>query len=151
MNHDIKSQIDEYFKYLREWDSVYETYARSVGLSYTGLLVLCAIHETDNCTQKILCDRCMLPKQTVNAIVTAFYKKGWVRLEELAHDRRTKVIRFTDDGAKQADEIIENIRQCEFKAMLELTDREREALLSATRRCSACFKKATLDISRKND
>ena len=51
------------------------------GLSYTSLSVLSTIADTENCTQKMLCEMRFLPKQTVNAVVTAFYKKGWLRLE----------------------------------------------------------------------
>ena len=78
--------IQEYCSCLHEWDAAYEDYAKSVGLSYTSLCILNAIYESDGCTQKQLCSLCFLPKQTVNAAVTGFYDKGWLRMQELPED-----------------------------------------------------------------
>lgn len=83
MEPNIQAQIKQYDSYLQQWCAGYEDYAKSVGLSYTSLSVLEAIYAQPDCTQKQLCQTCFLPKQTVNAVVTSFYKKGWVRLEEV--------------------------------------------------------------------
>lgn len=71
----VENYINQYCSYIHEWDAVYEEYAKSVGLSYTGLIVLYEIYEIENCTQKKLGEYCFIPKQTVNAVVTSFYKK----------------------------------------------------------------------------
>lgn len=134
--------IKRYCSYLQEWNASYEEYARSVGLSFTGLSILSALYKTENCTQKILCEQCFLPKQTVNAAVTAFYKKGWVRLEEMPEDRRNKTIRFTEEGKTEAERIVSKIRRCEQYAMEDLTEEERRVLLCATQKYVAGCKKA---------
>lgn len=134
MGSELQAQISEYCSYLHEWNASYEEYAKSVGLSYTSLSILSAIYSTENCTQKHLCEQCFLPKQTVNAAVTVFYKKGWIRLEELPEDRRNKTIHFTELGQKEAERIMQKVRQSEQQAMSKLTDEERKLLLSATRR-----------------
>lgn len=134
--------IKRYCSYLHEWNASYEEYARSVGLSYTALSILSALYKTENCTQKILCEQCFLPKQTVNAAVTAFYKKGWVRLEEMPEDRRNKTIHFTEEGKAEAERIVSKIRQCEQYSMENLTEEERRVLLCATQKYVAGCKKA---------
>ena len=134
MQPDYSAQINQYSSYLHEWNASYEEYAKSVGLSFTSLSILCAIYRTEQCTQKLLCERCFLPKQTVNAAVTAFYKKGWIRLEELPEDRRNKTIHFTDEGRQEAERILQKVRQSEQMAMANLSDEERAVLLSATKR-----------------
>ncbi len=134
--------IKRYCSYLQEWNASYEEYARSVGLSYTALSILTALYKTENCTQKLLCEQCFLPKQTVNAAVTAFYKKGWVRLEEMPEDRRNKTIHFTEDGKAEAERIVSKIRQCEQYSMENLTEEERRVLLCATQKYVAGCKKA---------
>lgn len=130
----IENQIRAYDACLHEWNASYEEYAKSVGLSYTSLCILSAIEERENSTQKFLCERCFLPKQTVNAVVTAFYKKGWVRLEELPEDRRNKTIHFTEEGKAAADRILKPIRDIGYQSMQNLTAEEREILLCITRR-----------------
>lgn len=144
MESDYSAQINAYSSYLHEWNASYEEYAKSVGLSFTSLTILCAIYRMERCTQKLLCEQCFLPKQTVNAAVTAFYKKGWVRLEELPEDRRNKTIHFTELGRTEAERILSKVRQSEQTAMGSLTEEERRILLSATRRyvtgCKAVLK-----------
>lgn len=134
MQSDIQEQIRQYCSYLQEWNASYEEYAKSVGLSFTSLSILSAIYRTEQCTQKKLCECCLLPKQTVNAVITSFYKKGWVRLEELPEDRRNKTIHLTETGTAETERILQKVRRSEQQAMENLTSQEREVLLNATRR-----------------
>ena len=134
MEPNLQAQIKQYDFYLQQWCAGYEDYAKSVGLSYTSLSVLEAIHALPDCTQKQLCQACFLPKQTVNAVITGFYKKGWVQLRELPEDRRNKTVHLTEAGAAEAERILQRVRQSEQQAMSGLTEEERAVLLSATRR-----------------
>ena len=132
--------IQEYCSCLHKWDAAYEDYAKSVGLSYTSLCILNAIYETDGCTQKQLCSLCFLPKQTVNAAVTGFYDKGWLRMQELPEDRRNKALHLTELGRSEAGHILQNLQKCDRIAMSSLTESEQAQLLSITRRyMSACI------------
>lgn len=132
--------IHEYCSCLHKWDAAYEDYAKSVGLSYTSLCILNAIYETDGCTQKQLCSLCFLPKQTVNAAVTGFYDKGWLRMQELPEDRRNKALHLTELGRSEAGRILQNLQECDRIAMGSLTESEQVQLLSLTRRyMSACI------------
>ncbi len=142
MPQDFAPEISEYFSCLQEWDASYEEYAKSVGLSYTSLALLSAIYGSEACTQKMLCQRCFLQKQTVNAAVTAFYKRGWVSLEELPQDRRNKAVVLTETGRQEAQRILCRIRQSEQQAMSRLTEEERRVLLSATRKYVTACKEA---------
>lgn len=139
---ELQEQIRQYCSCLHEWNASYEDYARSVGLSYTSLSVLSALYGAESCTQKMLCERCFLPKQTVNTTITAFYKKGWVRLEELPEDRRNKTIHFTQEGQAAADKILQRVRESELKSMGALSESERLVLLSVTKRYVAGCKEA---------
>lgn len=140
MKQEIQRQVQQFDVYLQEWNAAYEEYAKSVGLSFTSLSILNAIYETDQCTQKKLCQVCFLPKQTVNAVVTSFYKKGWVRLEEVPQDRRNKTIHFTELGLTEAERIIQRIRDSELTAMERLSAEERRTLLRAVERYVTCCK-----------
>ena len=140
----IRAQIAQYCNLLHEWNASYEEYAKSMGLSYTSLSVLSAIYSNPGCTQKELAESCFLPKQTVNAVITSFLKNDWVRLEEMPNDRRNKTVNFTETGMENAARIIDKVRECEDKAMIGLTEEQREALLDLTRMyirsCSSAMK-----------
>ena len=122
MEPNIQAQIKQYDSYLQQWCAGYEDYAKSVGLSYTSLSVLEAIYAQPDCTQKQLCQTCFLPKQTVNAVVTSFYKKGWVRLEEVPTDRRNKTIHFTEQGFAEAQRILARVQESGRAAMAALSE-----------------------------
>ena len=79
---DFQEQIRQYRACLQEWNASYGEYAKSVGLSYTSLSLLSAIYETEQCTQKLLCERCLLPKQTAEA------KRLQERHEDHANEER---------------------------------------------------------------
>lgn len=142
MEPNIQAQIQQYDSYLQQWCVGYEDYAKSAGLSFTSLSILSAIHDLPDCTQKQLCQVCFLPKQTVNAVVTSFYKKGWVRLEEVPTDRRNKTIQFTEQGRAEAQRILSHVQESERAAMSALSEEERRTLLSATERYVTCCNRA---------
>ncbi len=133
MSVSIRAQIAQYCNLLHEWNSSYEGYAKSVGLSYTSLSVLSAIYSSPGCTQKELAESCFLPKQTVNAVITSFLKNGWVILEEMPEDRRNKTVNFTETGKEKAAVMIDKVRKCEDKAMSGLTKEQRDELLELTK------------------
>lgn len=132
MKREIQIQISQYCGYLHEWNASYEEYSKSVGFSYTGLTVLRELYEHENCTQKEVAERCFLPKQTVNAIITSFWKNGWVRLEEVPEDRRNKTVNFTEAGREKATEILSRVQESEREAMEQLTEEQREMLIALT-------------------
>lgn len=71
---------------------IYDYYARSVGISYTTLFVLNLISQHEVCTQKIICERTMLPKQTVNNVIKKLTEQGYLQLEEIPDNSKSKRI-----------------------------------------------------------
>ena len=134
MDDQIAMYIQAYCACLHEWNASYEDYAKSVGLNFTSLSILSALYKTENCTQKMLCERCFLPKQTVNAAVTAFYKNGWIQMREMPEDRRNKTIHFTEEGRQETERIMRKVQDSECQAMDGLSKEEQEQLVSLTRR-----------------
>ena len=114
-------------------NAVYEDYARRKGIAYTNLYILDIISKTAACTQKLICKRTLLPRQTVNTVITAFYKKGWIELRETPEDRRIKTIRLTAAGEAYAGTVIPQIHAAERATMDALTPEQQNALLDALR------------------
>lgn len=114
-NHVFMEQLNKYYAVWQECNYVYEQWAKVNGLSINGLLVLSAIYEGgEDCTQKKISQRWMIPKQTTNMVLKEFDRKGFVRLLPMEKDRRNKYICFTDEGKEYADEIISNLRKVEL-------------------------------------
>lgn len=138
----LNNQVSEYCMVWMGLLTIYEDYAKSLGLSYSSLQVLNAIfHNRDICTQKIISQQTLLPKQTVNAIMTGFLKQGMIELSEMESDRRTKSVKFTEAGKAYSEKIIPKIKNAERKAMRDLSKEQRDALLETTKLFMEHFQK----------
>lgn len=130
----IREQVKQLKASWRPIDKVYEEYAKSIGMSNTSFNVLWTILFNENCTQNEICKHTWVPKQTVNAVITDFYKNGLVILEEQPEDRRTKVVKLTEKGKEYAQNAVCHIRNAEYVAMEQFTDEERELLIGLFKR-----------------
>lgn len=65
----------------------------------------------------MLCKTLALPKQTVNASITYFYNKGYIKLIEIPKNRREKSIHFTDKGKEYSKNIILKFVECQFNSI----------------------------------
>lgn len=149
MKSTVNELISRYCACLQEWNASFEKYAKSVGLSFTSLSLLREIYEREGCTQKALCDISLLPKQTVNAVITAFYKKGWISLTEQPEDRRNKSVNLTAEGQAAAKKLLLPVYRSEEQAMNALTPDRREALISLTEKyISNCGEVMRKELSR---
>ena len=61
-----------------------------------------------------------------------FYRKGWLRMENLTEDRRLKGLHLTEKGQEAVQELLGPAMRCEDEAMKTLSDEERETLLRLT-------------------
>lgn len=141
MTDEIAKQVEEFSK---EWQNItmaYSDYARSVGLNYTSLQILKYITSIENCTQKAICEMSFLPRQTVNTIITNFFKNGFLELRELPEDRRIKTIHLTTKGQEYVDRFSPHIIQAEYAAMEGLTNEQRKALIEGIRLYGQMFRK----------
>lgn len=74
-------------------NAVYERWAKSHGLNNNLLLTLYLLKEFPNdCTQHLICEKLMLPKQTVNSILSGLEDKGFVEKIISPTDKRVKLL-----------------------------------------------------------
>ncbi len=124
----------------QQMDQVYEDHARSCCLSYASLDVLAVISGRPCCTQKDIGQRTHLPKQTVNSIVSAFYREGLVELCELPEDRRTKKIFLTEAGQAYADRVLSPVKLAEKTAIAQFAEEELRLLLALMKRYADTYR-----------
>ena len=129
MDKELIEVIKEYHKCIRKWNLALESYSQSKGVSYATFKILGIIFITENCTQKDIYEAISIPKQTINAAITNFYKKGYVKLTEPPEDRRVKIIRLTEKGKKYAEGILSNIINYECKIVNEIGKEEINACI----------------------
>jgi DNA-binding MarR family transcriptional regulator len=119
--HDVRTRFKQAWYRI---DGLYNQWAKNLGINITTLFVLELLAESDELyTQKNICEKLLLPKQFVNAIITSFWKQGYVELKE-AHDRRNKNIHLTPKGRAYAESILKSFEAAEEHAWDSFTDTE---------------------------
>lgn len=142
MDGDVAAASQRLCEILKQLDRIYERYAKSLGMTYTGLYVLHMIFLSQACTQKYLCEQIFLPKQTVNSIVMAFQKQGLVEMVELPEDRRHKAIRLTEKGHAHAQQVLPGIMRAEARSMEQFSKEEQRIFLGLMERYAQAFSSA---------
>ena len=108
-------ELNRYYTVWQETNYVYAEWAKAHGISVSCLLALTAIDEGgDDCTQKKISQRWLIPKQTVNMILKDFESKKFVELLPMPGDKRNKRIQFTAAGREYADTILPELRKVEL-------------------------------------
>lgn len=142
-NDAFMEQRNKYYAIWQEYNYMYEEWAKANGISVNCLLVLSAIHEGgEDCTQRKISQRWMIPKQTVNMILKEFEKKGLVELLPMQEDKRNKAIRFTPEGNEYADTIIAKLRKVELYVIGEMGIERMKRLNEDTALFVKLFRKA---------
>ena len=112
-------KLDLFFDSWQRIDAQYAEYAKKNNLSDTEFIVLNYINIWDDniCTQKYLCQKTLLPKQTINSVVKGFLKKGLVSLKENEADRRTKQLVLTEKGRRMYSDVLKDAGKAERAAV----------------------------------
>lgn len=119
----LREQSEKLFKIHLEISGFYSEYAKSVGMTFSGLKVLAIILEVPECSQKTITQYTYLPKQTVNAIIKSLIKAEIVApLKENGSDKRNKLIKLTKEGKKYAQDIVSRAKDIEYRALDSLGD-----------------------------
>ena len=126
--HDVRTRFKQVWYRL---DNLVGQYAKDMGINITTLFILEMLAEDGEVyTQKILCEKLMLPKQLVNSVIKMFWEQGYVELKE-AQDRRHKNIRLTPSGKEYADSILAPFLSADERAWDTFSDEELTAITSA--------------------
>lgn len=121
VSKEINNLVNAYCRLRDRQHAVYSQCAKQHDLTTNELFVLNILwFAPEGCTQTEICKRLSSNKQTIAAIITRFWKKGYIAYEEVMEDRRNKRILFTEAGKEYAGAIIPPAAEAENLAMAEL-------------------------------
>ena len=121
MDGQINELVNDYCRLRDRQRAVYDRCAKAHNLTVNELFVLDILwFSPEGCTQTDICERLSVNKQTIAAITGRFLKKGYIFFEEVADDRRNKLVRFTQKGREYAEAIIPPAAEAENIAMAQL-------------------------------
>ena len=93
-------------------DAAYETIAKKHGLTFNALMMFYLITESENMTQKQVCNELHLQKSTVHSILMELVKRSLVTLVE-SGNKKEKYIAVTKAGALYFQNVLEDTQQME--------------------------------------
>lgn len=133
MDERVNKLVNEYCQLRDRQFAVYHKYAKSRNISTYELFVLDILWFDDgNITQKDICDRLSINKQTIASIISKFQRQGYVEFQKSGDDARNKIIALTEDGNKYVESIIPRAALAENIAMDKLGLKKLEQLIGMT-------------------
>lgn len=112
----------------REYTGIYDAMAQRVGIPSSVLDSLYMLYLEDGITQKDICDRACLSKQTVHSAVMRLQKDGLIRTER--GEGRSVLLFLTNAGRAEAKRIVRPIVEAEIRAYDALSPEEFDQLIS---------------------
>lgn len=95
---------------------VYSQWAKRMGVNYNRMLVFYTIRDYGYCTQKQMCDQYLLPRQTMNNIVTALCREGLLTEAPARRQGREKAYVLTEAGVDYSAKHLASLNAVEERA-----------------------------------
>lgn len=109
--------LNELNRAIIRFRNLYSCWATKNGISYHEMLVCYAIREFGFCTQKIICESYLLPKQTINNVFLKLRKNGILVQDNDAKKGKEKVFILSEKGKAYYRQIIMKLDAAESKAV----------------------------------
>ncbi len=112
--------INDVNKAIIQCRGVYSAWSRTHGVSYHEMLVLYTIREYGYCTQKMICDSYILPKQTIHNTISAMRENGTLVYDAEKSKGREKAFVLSEQGEAYAEELLRSLDVIEDRALTAL-------------------------------
>lgn len=118
------SQLNEALKLLGDinhavirFRGAYSAWSKKHGISYNEMLVLYTIRDNGFCTQKQICDSYLLPRQTMNNVISDMRKRGLLTISPDKCAGREKAFMLTKEGKSYAAPLLDSLSKAEIQAI----------------------------------
>lgn len=130
MRPEILNQLNDVNRAIIKFRGFSAAWAAEHNISYHEMLVFYTIREKGYCIQKQICDSYLLPRQTMNNVITALRKDGILTISEEYSMGREKAFVLTQKGNTYAEPFLDSLNTVESRAV-ELLGPEKLVTLTA--------------------
>ena len=102
----------------------YALWAKENQVSYHEMVILYTLQEGSCHTQGQICEQYLLPKQTINNVISSLQVRGYVSLLADMPDRREKRLELTASGRQYTNQLLRPLRCIEEQLLLQLNAKE---------------------------
>ena len=117
MSNTVPELLGDINRAVIKFRGVYSVWSKRHGISYNEMLVLYTIRDTGFCTQKSICDCYLLPRQTINNVITDMRKRGLLAVSPEHCRGREKAFVLTEAGKAYAAPLLDSINKIEARAV----------------------------------
>ena len=117
MEHRYLKLLGDINRAVIKFRGVYSAWSKQHGISYHEMLVLYTIRDQGFCTQKGICDSYLLPRQTMNNVITDLRKRNLLEISPEHCRGREKAFTLTEAGQVYATPLLESLNQVETQAV----------------------------------
>lgn len=123
----MKNKIQECFEFMIKIDFLYDKLARMHGTTDATVKILIFLEHNDNVSQKDISEQLVMPKQTVNNILSNFKKSDYIELQNI-EGKKNKIIKITAKGNEYFSKLLNNIYEVEKNIFNEMGENNFESL-----------------------
>lgn len=132
---ELKEQLALLDQLDKEMGDLYYNYSASYGLPETAFWLLYIIWNTgDGCTQSDVCDIGFYKRQSINTALKKLKMQGYLSLQPIPGNRKSKQIVLTESGKKLSQQVIEPLNRAELNALEAMDEQERELLVKLSQK-----------------
>lgn len=110
-------------------DYLYEKWAKKQGVNNYVSRIMYMLYLSGVNRQKEMVENYGMPKRTVNTVITELQKKGYIILIPDENDKRSKIIKLTQEGINYANKIVTPLLDCEIRVLKKMGTQRVEMLI----------------------
>lgn len=110
-------------------DYLYEKWAKKQGVNNYVSRIMYMLYLSGVNRQKEMVENYGMPKQIVNTVITELQKKGYIILIPDENDKRSKIIKLTQEGINYANKIVTPLLDCEIRVLKKMGTQRVEMLI----------------------
>ena len=129
MENSTKHSLIDFNMYINQIRGSWVQLAKKFDINYHEMLLLYHLYRYGGCTQKVICEHYLLPKQTVNNIVMDAKEHNYIQMSFTETNRKEKVMSLTPAGEEYISSLADSMNKVE-QSMAEKMGAENMALLA---------------------
>ena len=113
MEKNIKYSLIDFNMYINQIRGSWVQLAKKFNINYHEMLLLYHLYSNGSCTQKLICEYYLLPKQTLNNIVMEMKDRGFIEMGFAPNNRKEKVLVLTQSGEEYIGNLVSSMNKVE--------------------------------------
>ena len=113
MEKEIKHSLIDFNMYINQIRGSWVQLAKKFNINYHEMLLLYHLYSNGSCTQKLICEYYLVPKQTVNNIVMEMKDRGFIEMGFAPNNRKEKVLVLTPSGEEYIASLVASMNNVE--------------------------------------